>query len=128
MNSLPHFILLFYRASIAALMIPHGLKKWTKLMAGGEIKFYNFIGLGPGNTLTIAVVTELVAPICILLGWWTRWWSASVCITMLVAAFLVHAGDPFDERESSLCYFLMYFVLLWKGGGRWSLEEYLLRK
>jgi putative oxidoreductase len=108
-------------------MLPHGLKKWNKLMAGGEIKFYDFVGLGAANTLSIAIITEIIAPICIILGWWTRLWSATVCMTMLVAALMVHAGDPLDERESSLCYFLMFFILVWKGAGRWSLEGILLR-
>ena len=124
MKSSNHIILFFYRIAIALLMMPHGLRKWRKLMSENEIKFYDFAGLGAVNTLGIAIITEIIAPVCIILGWWTRLWSAAVCITMLIAAFMVHAGDPLDERESSLCYFLMFFILVWKGSGRWSLEGY----
>ena len=127
MISASHFILLFYRIAIALLMLPHGVKKWSKLIAGSEIKFFNFAGLGDANTLGIAIITEVIAPVCIILGWWTRLWSATVSITMLVAAFLVHSGDPFDERESSLCYFLLFFILIWKGAGRFSLDGFTAR-
>jgi putative oxidoreductase len=128
MSSAGHLILFIYRISISLLMMPHGLNKWNKLMAGGEIKFYDFAGLGNANTLGIAIITECFAPVCIILGWWTRLWSATVCITMLVAALLVHAGDPLEDRESSLCYFFLFLILVWQGPGRWSLEGFLTRR
>lgn len=128
MSSATHLILFFYRISISLLMMPHGFKKWNKLMAGGEIKFYDFAGLGSTNTLGIAILTECFAPLCIIVGWWSRLWSATICITMLVAALLVHAGDPLEDRESSLCYFLLFSIILWQGSGRWSLEGLLTRR
>lgn len=128
MTPATHIILLLYRIAIALMMLPHGLKKWNKLMAGGEIKFYDFAGLGASNTLSIAIITEIIAPVCIIIGWCTRIWSATVCMTMLVAAFMVHAGEPLDERESSLCYFLLFFILVWKGSGRLSMEGVLMIK
>jgi putative oxidoreductase len=42
---------------------------------------------------------------------------------MAVAAFVVHAGDPWAKKELALLYAVPYLALLLAGGGRFALER-----
>ena len=120
--------LLLLRIAPSAMMMVHGMNKWNKLMAGGEIKFYNFLYLGPKVSLVLTVVAEVVAPALIIMGLFTRASSALVAFTMFVAAFFVHAGDPFDDREASLTYLVVFALLMVTGAGAWSIDARLQKK
>ncbi|MFM1745009.1 MAG: hypothetical protein RLZZ630_946, partial [Bacteroidota bacterium] len=99
LNDVALFLL---RTVFSLFMMTHGWGKLQKLMAGGEIEFYDFIGLGPKISLILTVFGEFVAPAFVILGLFTRWATVPVVITMGVAAFMVHAGDPIGDREGSL--------------------------
>ena len=70
--------LLLLRLCAGGLMVPHGWGKLNRLMTGleaGEVKFYNWMGIGTEASLGLAVFGELVAPAFIVLGLFTRWMS-----------------------------------------------------
>jgi putative oxidoreductase len=50
-----------------------------------------------------------------------------VIITMAVALFLVHGGDPFPRQEKALLYGLGYLALLIGGGGSLSVMSLFRR-
>jgi len=120
-----NIILLIVRVSVAALMITHGLPKLTKLLAGGEIKFGDPIGLGPAFSLVLVVFAEFFCSIFIGIGLGTRLASIPLIITMSVAAFIVHASDPIGGKEKALLFLLIYLTLLVIGSGKFSID-YLL--
>jgi len=62
-----------------------------------------------------------VAPLVIVVGLWTRWMSVPAAITMAVAAFGAHAGDPISDKEHALLFLVPFAVLALMGGGRYSL-------
>lgn len=115
-------VILLTRITASGMMMVHGVAKFNKLLAGGEIKFYDFLYLGPKISLVLTVIGELVAPAFIMLGLFTRYASALVAFTMFVAAFMVHAGDPFDDREASLTYLLLFMMFVITGAGRFGLD------
>ncbi|MBU3741378.1 MAG: DoxX family protein, partial [Candidatus Kapabacteria bacterium] len=86
------------RVATSLLMMTHGWPKFEKLMAGGEIKFMDFMWMGPTISLALAVVGELVAPLLIIIGFQTRIAALLTAFTMGVAAFYVHADDPFGDK------------------------------
>jgi putative oxidoreductase len=47
---------------------------------------------------------------------------------MTVAAFVAHAGDPFQKRELALFYSIAAVTLLLAGAGRYSLDALIARK
>jgi putative oxidoreductase len=49
-------------------------------------------------------------------------------ITMFVAAFIVHFGDPIETKEMALLYFFAFLVILLSGAGKFSVDGYLNRK
>lgn len=118
-------LLLFVRVFAAVLMMTHGFPKMEKLIAGGEIKFYNFMWTGPTISLALCVIGELIAPIFVILGYKFRVACFLLVFTMLVAAFGAHFSDPLSEKEHSLLYYLLFLVLMQTGPGRYSLLHWL---
>jgi len=84
-------------------MIPHGWGKFKRLMEGlqaREVQFYDWMVIGTAASLALAVMGELVAPAFVVLGPFTRWMSIPAAITMAVAAFGDHAGDPIFRQRA----------------------------
>lgn len=103
-------------------MLTHG---YPKLMNWSAMKDSFPDPLGIGSTLSLAgtVGAEFFASLLIVLGLATRLASASVLFTMLVAAFMVHAADPFQKKELALLYAGMSLALIFLGGGKYSLAN-----
>lgn len=127
-NKLSNYGYTLFRVGIPALMLLHGTHKLEKLMAGGEIKFMDFLGLGMKTSLMLAVIGELVAPLFLIVGFKTRWASVPAIITMFVAAFVAHAGEPIDEREHSLVYLVAFIAIALIGSGTHSVDAWLQKR
>ena len=127
-NKLSNYGYTLFRAGIPTLMLLHGTHKLEKLMAGGEIKFINFLGLGTETSLALAVLGEFFAPIFLIVGFKTRWASIPAIITMFVAAFVAHAGEPLGEREHSLLYMIAFIAIAMIGSGSHSLDAWLQKR
>ncbi|OKL38663.1 DoxX family protein [Pontibacter flavimaris] len=119
--------LLIARVGIAALMLGHGLPKLEMLFAADPVQFPEVFGLSATTSLALAVFTEVICSILILIGLGTRLAAIPLIITMLVAVFLVHSADPFAKQELGLLFLLPYVVLLLTGSGKYSLD-YLLHQ
>jgi putative oxidoreductase len=114
---------LVLRVGISALMMTHGWPKLQKLLAGGEIEFFDFMWMGPTISLFLAVVGEFFAPLLIIIGYKTRWAAALSAFTMGVAAFYVHLADPLGDKEPSLMYFIAFLSIVLMGAGKWALSS-----
>ena len=115
--------LLLLRLAFGGLMvINHGWGKLNKLLAGPPIKFADLFGLGSELCLQLAVVGEVLCAILIVLGLFTRIAAVPALITMLVAAFIVHGGDPLGDKEHALLFAVAYLVILILGPGRYSID------
>lgn len=118
-----HLGLPIFRIAVSLMMMTHGWAKLMKLTSGGEIKFYNFMGMGPELSLGLAVIGELFAPLLIIIGFKTRYAAFPAMFTMAIAAFVVHGGDPLDEKELALCYFFSFLLIFLTGPGAYSLDN-----
>ncbi len=118
--------ILLLRIGIALLMLTHGIPKLMILLGGNEIHFLDFLGLGAYISLALAVFAEVFCSILIFLGLATRLACIPLIVTMLVAIFNAHGADPFNIKELAVGYLLIFFTLLITGGGRFSLQDYLL--
>lgn len=119
---------LVLRVTIAAFMLTHGLGKLSLLFSGNEIQFPDPMGLGATFSLALAVFAEVLCSILIGLGLVTRLASIPLIVTMLVATFIVHGGDPFAKKEFALLYLLIYLAVFIIGSRRFSLDALLLKK
>lgn len=120
-------VLLITRIAVAALMLSHGLPKLLMLLSGDPVQFPSVLGLSAELSLTLAVFSEVICSVLILIGLGTRFAVIPLIITMLVAALHFHAPDPFVKKELGLLYTVIYFTLLAVGSGRFSLD-YILQK
>ncbi len=116
------------RIGPAALMLTHGYPKLLKLLAGGEIKFYDFAGLGPEVSLALAVFGEFVAPLALIAGFKTRWFAVPAAFTMLVAAFGAHWADALGDKEHSLLFAIPFLATMLLGSGGYSVDAWMLRR
>ena len=94
-----------------------------KLFAGGEIQFADPIGLGATASLVLTVFAEVICAAAILVGFKTKWASIPLIFTMLVAAFVVHADDPFGKKEFALLYAVGYLAISLLGAGKYSIDR-----
>lgn len=114
--------LLILRVCSSILMLTHGLPKFLKLIAA-NFEFGDPLGIGAAPSLFLAVIGEFICPIFIIIGFKTRWATVPTIITMLVAAFIVHASDPYQVKEKALLFLLTFTVILLVGPGKYSLDK-----
>lgn len=117
------FSLLFLRISFGATMLfSHGL---PKLLNYSQMKssFPDPLGIGNSASLILTIFAELLCPLFICLGLKVRFTTIPIIITMLVAAFIIHAGDPFAKIEFPLLYAFAFTAILISGPGRYSLDK-----
>lgn len=114
--------LLILRLGFGGMMLfAHG---WPKLANFTNLTghFPDPIGLGSTLSLTLAVFSEFFCSIALMAGVLTRWVSIPLLITMLVAAFIVHADDSWKDKEFALLYAIPFLAFFFTGGGRFSLD------
>jgi putative oxidoreductase len=115
---------LILRLGAGGLMMSHGWGKVKRIFTG-KWEFADPIGLGPHLSLIGTAGAEFVCAGMVAVGLLTRAAAAPVVFTMLVAAFVVHAADPWAKQEFALLFALMFFVIMFTGGGRFSLDSLL---
>ena len=115
--------LLVLRVVFAGSMLyGHGLSKLNKLIEG-DLGFANPIGIGEAPTLVLAVFAEFLAPIFIIIGYRTKFFSFFPAATMFIAAFIVHLGDPFGKIEKALLFLAVFVILMMTGSGKYSIDR-----
>jgi putative oxidoreductase len=124
-DSVIHIWLLFYRIFLSVFMLTHGWPKLMRFFSEAPISFADPLGLGVIPSLLLAVFSEIVCSVLIILGLGTRLASIPLIITMIVAAFVVHGEDPFARKEMALLYLLGYIMLLIMGSGKYSVDRFL---
>lgn len=121
-------ISLIVRLFIGFAMITHSYPKLQKLIDGGEIEFFSFLGMGAKISLILAVFAEFVCSIFIILGLFTRVALFFLIFTMAVAGFVVLGSAGFDKQELSLLYLCVYLLLFATGAGRFSVDGLIAKR
>jgi len=117
-----NFGLLILRVGFSAAMLTHGYGKFMKVLAG-DFSFGDPIGIGPTASLILCAIAEFIAPIFLIVGWKTRWFSLIAVINMLVAFIIAHDGDLFSKKEKSFLFLIAFVVLYFTGPGRYSIDR-----
>ena len=114
--------LLILRLGAAGMMLTHGIPKIGRLFES-PIEFPDPLGVGAVFSLILTLIGEVVAPLLILIGFKTKWAAIPAAITMLIAALVVHADDPFGTKEKALLYALCFLVLVFTGSGKFAIKK-----
>jgi putative oxidoreductase len=107
-----------------ALAFAHGIGK----VPPGEGLITGTANLGfpmPALFAWAAGLSEFLGGIFLALGLFTRLSGFFIAFTMLVAAFGVHAADPFQKKELALMYMFVGLAFALKGSGDWSIDSFL---
>ncbi len=120
--------LLIIRLGAGSMILTHGYPKLMRLFGDEPIKFMDFLGLGPVVSLSLAVFAEFLCAILIMIGFKTRLAAIPLMATMLTAALVAHASDPFGRKELPLLYFLVFLGILIFGAGKFSIDGFTDRK
>jgi putative oxidoreductase len=116
---------LLLRVSLGIFMLFHGI---AKVIGGpaGIIGLVEKAGL-PGALGYLVYIGEVLAPLLLVVGLWTRAAAAVVAINMVVAVYLVHAHELFTlsdaggwALELQGFYFVTALAVMLLGAGRFS--------
>ncbi len=115
------------------MLLGHGMSKLKMLMSGAEVNFPSILGMSPSLSLGLAVFAEFLACVLIIVGYKTRLAALPVIITMIVAAFMIHGGDPFfmkdiheeasGSKEPAMLYLIGFIAIYLLGSGRYSIDD-----
>lgn len=117
---------LVLRLALALLILFHGV---AKVIGGVEpiAGMLTKVGMPPAFAYLV-YIGEVVAPLMILAGVWTRVAALVVAINMIVAVALVHAGELFLlsktggwALELQAMFFISAIAIALLGAGRYSL-------
>jgi len=114
---------LVLRLGFGGFMLKHGYPKLMKFFADEPIKFPDPLHVGTIPSLSLTVFSEVVCAVLIVIGFKTRWASIPLIITMLVAAFIVHASDPIGKKEFALLYAFGFAAIALLGAGEYSIDR-----
>ena len=110
--------LLILRLVAGGIMVySHGWQKLTSFSQAAS-KFPDPIGIGNELSMALAVGAEVGAAALITIGLFTRLAAVPLAFTMIVAAFVVHGGDPLAKKELALLYLTIFATLGCTGAGR----------
>ncbi len=110
------------RVSFSGILLTHGIPKISMLFENPGA-FPDPIGIGSTVTLILAILTEVVAPILIIIGFKTKIAAITVVATMAAAAFVVHAQDSFGVKEKALLFMFGFIVIALAGAGKYSVDR-----
>jgi putative oxidoreductase len=124
------------RVPIGLILAAHGSQKLFGWFGGygleGTGQWMASVGLNPGFVMALLAGSgEFFGGIALTLGLMTRPAAIVSAITMLVALFWVHWGNGFflDTHgiEYALALISATMTLIFMGGGRYSLDNYLIK-
>lgn len=132
---------LILRVTLGLVMLPHGLQKMFGLFGGfgwdGTLQFFNSLGI-PTALGAAGIVVEVVAPLALILGAFSRAAALGVLGLMVGAAVLVHAPFGFwmnwtgaqagEGYEYHLLAMAMSAAVMIMGGGLASVDRMLARR
>jgi putative oxidoreductase len=125
------------RVGLAIVFLPHGLQKVFGVMGGQGFSatmamFTQQMGIPPLFAF-LAIMTEFLGPIALLLGFFTRLAALAITLEMIVAVMMVHAPNGFfmnwagnqagEGFEYHILAMTLAVALVLSGGGRCSLDR-----
>ncbi len=119
--------LLVLRLGGGGYMMTHGWAKVGVVFRGEFMDKFDPIGLGPHLSLISAAGAEFVCALLVVVGAATRFAAGAVVFTMLIAAFVIHASDPWTmgagaNKEPALIFAIIFASLIFAGAGKFSID------
>lgn len=125
--------LLILRVGIGGYMMTHGWGKVERIIERNFSEFGDPLGIGSGLSLILVAFAEFICAGLVVAGLLTRIAAAPIVFTMGIAAFLVHAADPWTmgagaSKQPALMFMAVFLTLIFTGAGRFSLDAVITRR
>lgn len=123
--------LLILRLGVGGYLLTHGWSKLQMVLDGQFDEFPDPVGLGSNVSLVSTMLAEFACAMLVMIGLATRLAAIPVVFAMGVAAFVVHAEDPWTmgagaSKEPALLYLLPFLALVFTGAGRLSVDALIV--
>lgn len=119
-------ILMVARVIFGFLFMSHGIAKWIMFKDVSET-FSDPIGVGSSVSFWLVLFAEIVCSFGCILGALFRLSLIPMIITMCVAVFIVHSGDPLNAVEPALMYLTIFVLMFFSGPGNFSVDVIIRR-
>jgi len=133
------FVSLVARLTLGLVMFPHGAQKALGWFGGpgfsGTMNMFTEHMHIPALFALLAIAAEFAGSIGLIVGFFSRVSGFGIAVTMLVAAFMVHAPNGFfmnwagNQKGEGFEYHLLAIglalVVIISGAGKWSIDRFL---
>lgn len=127
-DSIQSIAIFLLRTGISISMIYlHGWPKLSNYIEG-NIDLFDPLGIGLELSLLLAIFAEVICSVLLILGLFSRISAIPLIITMLVAIFLINAGQPLIVKERAFIFLMIYMFILLAGSGKYSVDALLTKK
>ncbi|SNS95422.1 DoxX family protein [Pseudomonas segetis] len=117
--------LLFLRVSGALLLLQvHGLPKLLNFSQQAQV-IEDPLGFGAVVTLSLAIFAEVLCPLLILFGLFTRLACLPIVFLLLVSLLLVHPQWSLDEGQFAWLLLIIFTTLTISGPGALALGQHV---
>ncbi len=85
-------------------------------------EFPNPLGIGSEASMILVIFAELVCSFGFIFGCLFRLSLIPMIFTMMIAFFIVQAGDPFEKKELAFVYLVVFILNYVSGPGKYSID------
>ena len=103
-------------------MLTHGLPKLINFTQRMHT-FGDPYHIGSAASLSLAVFAEVICSVLLIIGYFSRFATIPLMITMATVIFMVHWNDPFPKKELPLLFLASFLAIFFAGPGKYSLDE-----
>ena len=128
------------RVMLGLVIWPHGAQKLLAWFGGGGpagfVDFFGQVTGLPGFLAWLVIIIEFVGGICLIIGFWTRFWAFSMLCLFIGIVLVVHLPNGFfmnwggnkagEGYEFHLLVIGMAWALVVGGAGRLSVDGIML--
>jgi putative oxidoreductase len=121
------------RIAVGLNLAIHGWGKIGRSGGPGQLiqKLPQSAAIGDEITFVLMLI-EFVGGLCIVAGFFTRFWAAAAAVEMGVLTFYIYWGNGYGwltrGYEYTLMWGLVLFAVALRGGGPWSIDRRLGRE
>ena len=114
----PALGLFIIRLVAGTIFMFHGIQKLSSME--GTIAFFASLGFGAFLAWVVALV-ETIGGLALILGYWSKFFSALLAVVMTVAILKVKLSMGFAKAEIDLMLLATTIAVLFSGCGRYSI-------
>ncbi len=89
--------------------------------------FDDLIGIGSELSFHLVIFAEFFCGLFVLLGLVTRFSAVPIFITMIVAYFIAHGNDAFNDKMPAFIFMVLCIPVFILGSGKYSIDYFIFK-